>query len=77
MSSETSTVPECRSASQTWDSRPLVRSSYAPTANHAVAGEFSRLTIPGSNMFDAISITAPMVCSGPTVAAMSSMLMPF
>ena len=42
-----------------------------------MAGEFSRLTIAGSNMFEAISMTAPIVRSGPTTDAMSSMLMPF
>ena len=44
--------------------------------NYLPVDRVSRTTVPGSNMFEAISITAPMVRSGDTAAAMSSTDMP-
>ncbi len=49
-----------------------VAGSIAPTANHEFAGAFWRFTMPGSNMFDAISMTAPIVRDVPTIEATSS-----
>src|SRR5690606_6390497 len=77
MSSDTSTVPAWDSTSVTSASRPAASGWMAPTVNHEADGGVSRTTVPGSNMFEAISITAPIVRSGPTAAAMSSIDMPF
>ena len=48
-----------------------------PTANQDRGGGECRSTTPGSNIIEEISMTQPMVRSGPTTSAMVSTVMPF
>ena len=48
-----------------------------PTANQERDGGEWRITVPGSNIAEEISITQPIVRSDPTTSAMTSVVMPF